>query len=304
MMLILLFMAVISTGSAELVGVSSLVSYDIYREYFNKEATGDDILRISRYTILSTGVLMGALSVLLNQAGISLNWVYLFMGTLIGSAVYPIWCCLSWDKATSQAALCAASGGQVLALTAWLVTCQVVYGEITISNLGENPPMLAGNMTAIFSSCLIMRGVTLFKPDQYKWEELNKKLHLVEQDLSGLDSNSYDEATLDHAKNWIVKWGVALTLLLVVAWPLLTIPAGAFPKPYFVFWIVISFIWCFVATIIMTTLPVWEDRDSIWAIISGVLGLSSFSSTPKADLELKESTMNVLVSAGDLRQSE
>ena len=39
-MLIMLFMAVTSTGSAEQIAVSSLYAYDVYREYINPKATG------------------------------------------------------------------------------------------------------------------------------------------------------------------------------------------------------------------------------------------------------------------------
>lgn len=40
LMVIMLFMAVTSSGSAELVAVSSLFTYDIYRTYINPNATG------------------------------------------------------------------------------------------------------------------------------------------------------------------------------------------------------------------------------------------------------------------------
>ena len=43
LVLIMLFMAVTSTGSAEQIAVSSLFAYDVYREYFNREATGKDV---------------------------------------------------------------------------------------------------------------------------------------------------------------------------------------------------------------------------------------------------------------------
>lgn len=43
LVLIMLFMAVTSTGSAEQIAVSSLVAYDVYREYFNPKATGKDV---------------------------------------------------------------------------------------------------------------------------------------------------------------------------------------------------------------------------------------------------------------------
>ena len=40
LMVTMLFMAVTSAGSAELVAVSSLFTYDIYRTYINPKATG------------------------------------------------------------------------------------------------------------------------------------------------------------------------------------------------------------------------------------------------------------------------
>ena len=40
LMVIMLFMAVTSSGSAELVAVSSLFTYDVYRTYINPKATG------------------------------------------------------------------------------------------------------------------------------------------------------------------------------------------------------------------------------------------------------------------------
>ncbi len=43
LIVIVVFMAVTSSGSAELVAVSSLVSYDVYRTYINPKATGKQV---------------------------------------------------------------------------------------------------------------------------------------------------------------------------------------------------------------------------------------------------------------------
>lgn len=43
LVLLMLFMAVTSTGSAEQIAVSSLFAYDVYRAYFNRKATGKDV---------------------------------------------------------------------------------------------------------------------------------------------------------------------------------------------------------------------------------------------------------------------
>ena len=102
LILIMLFMAIVSTGSAESIAVSSLIAYDIYREYFNPEATGKQILLISRIVIVCFGVFMGLFSIALNAMGLNLGWVYLFMGVVIGSAVIPLWNMMTWDKASGK----------------------------------------------------------------------------------------------------------------------------------------------------------------------------------------------------------
>ncbi len=90
LLLTMLFTAVISAGSAELVSVSSLITYDVYRTCVKPSASGRSLMRISRLAILSFEVGMGMLAVILLQIGASLQYVYLAMEVLIGSAVIPI----------------------------------------------------------------------------------------------------------------------------------------------------------------------------------------------------------------------
>lgn len=78
LILVMLFMAIVSTGSSESIAVSSLIAYDVYREYINPEATGEQILRISRIVIVAFGLSMGVFSIILNLIGVNLGWVYLF----------------------------------------------------------------------------------------------------------------------------------------------------------------------------------------------------------------------------------
>ena len=69
LILIMLFMAIVSTGSAESIAVSSLVSYDIYREYIKPDATGADILFVSRVVIVAYGLIMGVFAIILQTIG-------------------------------------------------------------------------------------------------------------------------------------------------------------------------------------------------------------------------------------------
>ncbi|PRW20663.1 urea-proton symporter DUR3-like [Chlorella sorokiniana] len=149
---IMLFMAVTSTGSAELIAASSLFSYDLYRTYLNPKATGKDIIRVSRYVIVGFGLLMGVLAIILFKIGLSLGWVYLFMGIAIGGAGAPIYMALVWKKANANGTITGAICGLLFGITAWLVTCRCLEGRITIDLLGGDYPMLAGNLTNILSS--------------------------------------------------------------------------------------------------------------------------------------------------------
>ena len=174
--------------------------------YINPKATGKDIIRVSRYVIVIFGVLMGVCAIILFKIGLSLGWVYLFMGIAIGSAVAPIYMALVWDKANAIGAITGAISGTLFGLMAWLVTCQAYYGElaaprpsvpalprlapsphptspprptpprpppagsINIDNLGGDYPMLAGNLTSIFSSLIIITLMSLWKPQNYDWK--------------------------------------------------------------------------------------------------------------------------------------
>jgi Na+/proline symporter len=109
-MIIMLFMAITSTGSAECIAVSSLVAYDIYREYFNKNATGADILRVSRITILAYGVIQGCLAALLQNLGIGIVWMYNFLGIMIGPAVCPVATLVLFPSLSATGAIAGAVG--------------------------------------------------------------------------------------------------------------------------------------------------------------------------------------------------
>eukprot|EP00979_Chaetoceros_neogracilis_P012782 scaffold3476_cov286-Chaetoceros_neogracile.AAC.1 len=281
LILTMLFMAIVSTGSAESIAVSSLVSYDIYREYFNPEATGEQILKVSRIVIIVFGLLMGGLSIILDYLGLNLGWVYLFMGIVIGSAVIPLWNMMTWKKASGTGAVIAAWSGLILAVATWLIACSIQSGSITIDNLGKNEVMLAGNLVAILSSGLIHFIYSMIFPQDFDFETLDANIKLVEEDESGLTAEDKDPEMLEEAYRWITRRGYVITIVLVVIWPLLSIPAGKFTKDYFAFWVLLAIAWGFGAAIVITFLPLIESSAELSATIKGMLGMSSDVSEEK-----------------------
>jgi urea-proton symporter len=267
----MLFMAIVSTGSAESIAVSSLVAYDIYREYINKDATGEQILWISRVVIVVFGIFNGVLSIALNIIGLNLGWVYLFMGIVIGSAVVPLWNLMTWNKASGTGAVLAAWGGFILSVVSWLIAAQVQSGKITIDTLGTNEVMLSGNLVAIISSGIIHYVYSVFiDPQVFDFSELDKRITLVEENLRGLTDDERNPELLAKTEKWITRRGWALTIILVVIWPLLSVPAGVFSRSYFSFWVMVAIAWGFGAAIIIVVLPLSESADDIARVFTGV----------------------------------
>lgn len=272
LILVMLFMAIVSTGSAESIAVSSLVAYDIYREYINPEATGDQILKVSRIVIVAFGLFMGLFSILLFEIGLNLGWVYLFMGVVIGSAVIPLWNMMTWKKASGTGAIIAAWGGFALALTGWLSAAKIQSGEVTIDTLGRNEVMLSGNLIAIISSGIIhFLYSTFVDPQDYDFAELDAHITLVEvDDTRGLTADEKNPELLRKAEIWIKRRGWVLTIILVIIWPLSSVPAGTFTESYFAFWVLIAIAWGFGAAIIIAVLPLTESSDAILSVFNGM----------------------------------
>merc|ERR1711862_73804 len=104
----------------------------------------------------------------------------------------------------------------------------------------------------------------------------DKNINLVENDTSGLTDAEKDPDALRRASRWITRRGWALTITLVILWPLLSIPARVFTQEYFAFWVFVAIIWGFGAAIIITVLPLTESQDEIGKDLSGLKNFASF----------------------------
>ena len=258
----MLFMAIISTGSAEAIAVSSLVSYDIYMPYINVNANSDDIIRISRIVIPIYCIFAGVLSSVLALIGIGLGWVYGFMGIHIGCAVGPIWFMLTWDKATEKGAICGVWAGCISGYVMWIVTCLALGDPLDKTGLGSLESMLAGNLASIVVSPLVCMAMSMSSTERYDWKSM-KAIQLLDDDQSGLDSEDLSDEKLLPALNWIWKTGGVSTFLLVVAWPAFSAAAGTFTKSYWAFWVFLVVAWGLIAAITIIFLPIYESFDDL-----------------------------------------
>jgi len=205
-------------------------------------------------------------------AEVSLGWVYLAMGVLIGSAVIPVSFSLLWSKATANGAIIGAIGGQVLAILSWMISAKVYSedGTVSILSTGKEEPMLIGNLVAILSSGLLCTLVSLYDPDDYDWKS-TRNIECILEDGEEDVLIKETEKDLAAALKWICYWGCGFTVVIVIAWPVLSLPAGVFTETYFTFWVVISIIWAFVATLTIIFLPIIESFSEISAVVTGLM---------------------------------
>lgn len=269
LLLTMLFMAVTSAGSSELIAVSSLCTYDIYRTYINPDANGEKILKVSRAVILGFGCFMGFLAVILNEAGVSLGWMYLAMGVLIGSAVFPIAFMLLWRKANAIGAIAGTITGCLLGIITWLSVTAIEYGRINLDTTGRNAPMLAGNLVSILTGGAVHAVCSLLWPQNYDWDT-TKQITMVENEKGELPVDEFEEDKLMKAKAWIVKWGAGFTIVIAILWPLLTLPAGEFSLGYYTFWAVVAIAWGTIGSAVIIALPLIESWESIKRVCIGM----------------------------------
>ncbi|KAE9387900.1 urea transporter [Gymnopus androsaceus JB14] len=170
--LVLLFLAVTSATSAELIAVSSLLTYDVYKKYINPNATESQLLKVGHYMVGVYGLVMALAGLIFYFIGVSMGWLYTFMGVILGSGVVPIALCITWSKANKWGCITGSVVGFAAGLIAWLVTTSTLYGGvINVTTTGENFPMLAGNLASIGMGGIIATVSSLIWPDDFNFDK-------------------------------------------------------------------------------------------------------------------------------------
>lgn len=298
--LLLVFMAVTSAASAELIAVSSICTFDVYRTYINPMATGKQLIRVSHAVVAGFGIIMGVLAVILKEAGIDLGYLYSLMGVLISSAVLPVTFTLLWKKQNVTAACVAPIGGLVISITAWLVCAKLYSGEINLATTGTDQAMLAGNLGALLGGGLISVVLSLIKPDDYTFEATRSLKQVTDDTVSTPTSNNSsedisieekkgatpgattvelateafdaeDDAKLAKAARF-ARWSSGvLTVVLIILWPLpMFFSNYVFSRGFYTGWVILSIVWAICSTIAVTIYPVWESRDAFVEIFQGL----------------------------------
>lgn len=290
-LLLTLFMAVTSSSSSELIAVSSILTFDIYKTYIKPSATPEQLIFVSHAMICFFGLVIAAFACLWNAIGIDLGWLFLTMGLLIGGAVFPAAFAVTWKGQTRLGAISGAIVGLCAGVTAWLVEAKVYYGELSITTTGSSYPTLAGNMAAVLTGLIISVAVSYIKLDDFDWS-ISRAINapgaaaasddstiIVETEGKNATNSNLptvkaeekealkDAAFIKDPKKLKGAFIIALIASVVLSFImdfLIPIPMFlshyVFSKGFFTAWVVISFIWVFGAMTLCGLLPIIETR--------------------------------------------
>ncbi|OSD07986.1 urea transporter [Trametes coccinea BRFM310] len=308
-LLIVLFLAVTSATSAELIAVSSILTYDVYKKYFNPKATEAQILKVSHAMVAVFAIAMGILGLIFFYIGISMGWLYEFMGVVLGSAVVPIAMCITWKKANKWGSLAGAIIGFCTGVIAWLVTTSSLNGGVlSVTTTGGDLEMLAGNLASIGVGGIVTVVTSLIWPENFDFEAtraINRPAHETDPTDASPRSASLDDASsekkqapadvslepvisaraaaeeeereLDPAalkKSFsIAAWAsVILTLVMLIIIPLpLFFAQTVYGVGGLTAWVVIGMIWAFCSAIAVVLYPLWESRAALGLISRGII---------------------------------
>ncbi|KAJ3487960.1 hypothetical protein NLI96_g3181 [Meripilus lineatus] len=292
--LIVIFLAITSATSAELIAVSSILTYDVYQKYFNPQATEAEILTISHATVALFASVMAILGLIFFYIGISMGWLYEFMGVVLGSAVVPIALCVSWRKANKWGCIAGAVIGFCSGIIAWLVTTSSLNdSKINVTTSGGDFEMLAGNLASIGVGGIVTVVTSLIWPDNF---DFNITREINAPDPTPPGSRASDRTTSEDRKSPVfvyvverqhdmldpvalrkayafAKWSsVALTIVLVLAIPLpLFFARTVYGVDGLKAWVAVGIVWTFFSAFTVVIYPLYESRTTLLAIFRGMV---------------------------------
>ncbi|EIW75773.1 urea transporter [Coniophora puteana RWD-64-598 SS2] len=302
-LLVLLFLAVTSATSAELIAVSAILTYDVYLRYIHPDATEQQIMRVSHAGVVFFALVMALAGIIFYYIGVSMGWLYTFMGVILGSAVVPIALCITWRKANKYGCIGGAVVGFAAGIAAWLgVTSSLNDGVINVTTSGGNYEMLAGNLASIGAGGLIATVVSCIWPDVYDFagtRAINAPTHKrdaktsddMDADMSEKKSPRTPEASvsveevqplaedeeldLDRLKSAFklaAQASVVLTLVLLIIIPLpLFFAQTVYEVKGFSAWVGIGIGWAFCSAFAVVLYPLYESRTALGMIGRGII---------------------------------
>ncbi|GFG06226.1 uncharacterized transporter C460.05 [Aspergillus udagawae] len=173
-----------STSTELIIGVSSLLTFDVYKTYFRPQTDSATLVRVSHWAVALYALLLSAFCSILNAVALSLTWV---LTVIVGRAAVPVGPILFWGRMSTVATIVAPWLGFVLRYSGLLR-----YGDETSRRRGmERMPLRA----ILLPLGLVAPGIEGVSPGSQ--EDTVQPSKAVD---------GYEEATPAPAKNEIVEF--------------------------------------------------------------------------------------------------
>ncbi|KAF2704123.1 urea active transporter [Pleomassaria siparia CBS 279.74] len=283
--LIITFMAVTSTLSAQVIAVSSIISFDMYRTYWNRNATDQDVIRWSHYGVVFFALLASAFSTMLHYVGVDLGWTLYMLGVLTCPGIFPTVFTILWKRQSKAAAIISPLLGMATGIATWLGSAYALYGTVNIVTTGATVPCVWGTVVSAFSPLPYSVIITLFKPENFDWADFRKEKLAFEAETSSISdrrNSSVARADIEpipelsdadsqqQLKRWgriAAIWALATFLGHWVLWPLpMYASKYVFGKGFFAAWLVIAIIWLWGTLFMVGFYPIVDGRYQLLTV--------------------------------------
>ncbi|EAA64703.1 hypothetical protein AN2598.2 [Aspergillus nidulans FGSC A4] len=292
--LLMIFMAVTSTLSAQVIAVSSILSFDVYREYFKRSATDRDVIRASHLGVIFFAAFCAGFSTMLHYVGVDLGWTLYMLGVVTCPGIFPMVFTVLWRRQSKAAAILSPILGLATGLAVWLTTAGHFGGEVTVATTGQVLPCVYGTVASAFSPILYSVLITLIRPQDYDWSDFKKEklsLEKLESDLTTVHHETRDSTAgsiedggvnsaavkAQELKRWgriAAFWAVATFLGHWVLWPLPMYGSHyVFGKGFYIAWVVVAIIWLWATMFVETLYPIVDGGyQQILQVYRGLRG--------------------------------
>ncbi|KIJ49246.1 hypothetical protein M422DRAFT_777727 [Sphaerobolus stellatus SS14] len=304
-LLVVLFLAVTSATSAELIAVSAVLTYDVYKKHINPKATETQILRVSHWMVALFALIMGIAGTIFFFIGVSLGWLYTFMGVILGAGVVPIALCVTWKKANKWGCMAGAIAGFFLGIVSWLIATATLNDRvINVNTTGGDFEMLTGNIVSICVSGIIAVSASYMWPDDFDFDitrainssqdlpaprdikptdeydekkdgsesgsDREEQHHVVPVGLTGKDD--LDPVALHKAWKFAAWASLVLLIVFIILIPLpLFFAQTVYGTKGFTAWVAIGIAWAFVSAFTVVIYPLYESREALLMVSKGIL---------------------------------
>ncbi|CAM9024311.1 unnamed protein product [Wickerhamomyces anomalus] len=272
---LVLYLGVTSTVSAQLISVSSIISFDVYRNYINPKATNKQLINVSHLGVIFFGLFSAGFSIMLHYVGVDMTWFSYFYSMLNTPGVIPMIFLITWKHQSKAAFIISPILGIIAGLAVWTGTAYALYGSVTIKTTGEQLPCFQSNLISVNDD--EDDGSTT--KDNNTSEGSLKEKQETTQASNGIESVDLKDGKV-MSKYTKLAYGstIFVTLVTWVVWPLPLYRDYVWSKAFFKGNVVMGFVWLYAALVVIGLFPLYDGRRSLKKVFYGVLGKSDTAS--------------------------